>query len=128
MLVIVPVSKERLFLAAADAVLMFHFLFAGIAAFGGFAVIFYLEFAWIQVPTVLWSAAITLMGWTCPLTPVEKRFRTAGGGVAYKGGFIQHYIGNAVYPRGMPRKLEITAGVSVLSGNAIIYAGIWLLS
>jgi hypothetical protein len=38
------------------------------------------------------------------------------------GGFIQHYVGRAVYPRGMPRRMELIAGVSILAGNALVYA------
>jgi hypothetical protein len=62
------------------------------------------------------------MGWTCPLTPLEKKLRTRAGQEGYAGGFIQHYVGRAVYPRGMPRRMELTAGISVLAGNAIVYA------
>ncbi len=62
------------------------------------------------------------MGWTCPLTPLEQRLRARAGQAGYAGGFIQHYVGRAVYPRGMPRRMELIAGVSVLVGNAIVYA------
>jgi hypothetical protein len=48
--------------------------------------------------------------------------RTRAGQEGYAGGFIQHYVGRAVYPRGMPRRMELTAGISVLAGNAIVYA------
>jgi hypothetical protein len=62
------------------------------------------------------------MGWTCPLTPLEKRLRTRAGQAGYAGGFIHHYVGRAVYPGGMPRRLELVAGYSVLAGNALVYA------
>jgi hypothetical protein len=45
----------------------------------------------------------------------------------YRGGFLQHYIGGLVYPRGMPRRLELVAGVSVLVGNSIVYSVVLLL-
>jgi hypothetical protein len=107
---------------AADLVLLFHFLFAAFAVFGGFLALCDSRWPWLHVPTVLWSSLVNLMGWTCPLTPIEQRFRAQAGQAGYASGFIQHYIGRAVYPRGMPRRLEWVAAVSVLAGNALIYA------
>jgi hypothetical protein len=107
---------------AADSVLLTHFLFAAFAVFGGLLVAFDSRWAWLHVPTVVWSSLVNLMGWTCPLTPIEKRLRVLSGQAGYAGGFIQHYVGRAVYPGGMPRRLELVAGYSVLVGNALVYA------
>jgi hypothetical protein len=107
---------------AADSVLLAHFLFAAFAVFGGILVAFDFDWAWLHVPAVLWSAVVNLKGWTCPLTPLENRLRVRSGESGYGGGFIQHYVGRAVYPRGMPRKLELVAGFSILAGNALVYA------
>ena len=109
---------------AADLVLLLHFLFAAFAVFGGLLSAFNLNWAWAHVPAVLWSSVVNLKGWTCPLTPIEKSLRTRAGQQGYPGGFIQHYIARAVYPRGMPRRLELVAGVSVLLGNIVVYAGV----
>jgi len=107
---------------AADLVLLAHFLFAAFAVFGGLLLLDNVQWAWLHLPAVLWSSIVNLMGWTCPLTPIEKTLRTRAGQVGYAGGFIQHYVGRAVYPRGMPRQMELIAGVSVLAGNALVYA------
>lgn len=107
---------------AADGVLLAHFLFAAFAVFGGLLLLVDVRWAWLHVPAVLWSSVVNLMGWTCPLTPIEKDLRARAGQAGYTGGFIQHYIGPAVYPRGMPRRMELIAGVSVLAGNALVYA------
>ena len=109
---------------AADFVLLAHFLFAAFAVFGGLLLLDDLRWAWLHLPAVLWSSLVNLMGWTCPLTPVEKNLRARAGQGGYPGGFIQHYVGRAVYPRGMPRRMELIAGVSILAGNALVYAGI----
>lgn len=109
---------------AADLVLLAHFLFAAFAVFGGALVAFDLAWAWLHVPTVIWSGLVNLAGWTCPLTPLEKRLRMLAGQTGYSGGFIQHYVGRAVYPGGMPRRLELVAGCSVLAGNALVYAAL----
>jgi len=107
---------------AADSVLLAHFLFAAFAVFGGVLVALNVAWAWAHVPVVLWSALVNLKGWTCPLTPLEQRLRALAGQAGYSGGFIQHYVGQAVYPGGMPRRLELVAGYSVLAGNALVYA------
>ena len=109
---------------AADLVLLAHFLFAAFAVFGGLLLLDDLRWAWLHLPAVLWSSLVNLMGWTCPLTPVEQKLRARAGQAGYAGGFIQHYLGRAVYPRGMPRRMELIAGVSVLAGNALVYAGV----
>lgn len=106
----------------ADLVLVAHFLFAAFAVFGGLLSFRDLAWAWVHVPVVLWSAIVNLMDWTCPLTPLEKALRIRAGQTGYSGGFIQHYIGQAVYPRGMPRQLALMAGFSILIGNALVYA------
>ena len=109
---------------AADCVLLAHFLFAAFAVFGGLLLLVDVRWAWLHVPAVLWSSVVNLMGWTCPLTPIEKDLRARAGQAGYRGGFIQHYVGRAVYPRGMPRRMELIAGISVLAGNAVVYAAI----
>jgi len=81
------------------------------------------------VPIVIWSSIVNLAGWTCPLTPLENRFRAAANGTGYEGGFVQHYIGPLVYPRGMPRRLELIAGVTIVLWNGVLYGCIyWWLS
>ena len=112
----------------ADLVLLAHFLFAAFAVFGGLLLLDNFQWAWLHLPTVAWSAIVNLKGWTCPLTPLEKSLRARAGQAGYDGGFIQHYVGRAVYPRGMPRRLELVAGVSILVGNAFVYAAIAALS
>jgi hypothetical protein len=107
---------------AADLVLIGHFLFAAFSVFGGALVVLDWRWAWLHIPAVLWSSAVNLMAWTCPLTPVEKSLRGRAGEAGYRGGFIQHYVGRAVYPRGMPRQMELVAGVSVLAFNLLVYA------
>jgi hypothetical protein len=107
---------------AADLVLLAHFLFAAFAVLGGLLLLIDVRWAWLHLPAVLWSSIVNLAGWTCPLTPIEKDLRSRAGQAGYDGGFIQHYLGRAVYPRGMPRQMELIAGVSILVGNAIVYA------
>jgi hypothetical protein len=113
---------------AANLVLLAHFLVVLFAVFGAIGVLVHPAWALLHLPAVLWSAMVNLAGWTCPLTPLENRFRIAGYGAGYEGGFLHHCIGPLVYPRGMPRQLELVAGVSILVWNGVLYGGIlsWL--
>jgi hypothetical protein len=109
----------------ADLILLAHFAFVGFAVFGGVLVYCSPTWLWVHIPVVLWSSAVNLMSWTCPLTPAEKYLRNRAGQAGYSGGFVEHYIGRLVYPRGMPRQLELVAGVSILAGNVFVYAAIF---
>lgn len=111
----------------ADLVLLAHFLFVVFAVFGGALVWFDVTWAWAHLPVVFWSSVVNLMSWTCPLTPLEKTLRVRSGQSGYAGGFIEHYVGSVVYPHGMPRQMELIAGVSVVAWNALVYAVILLL-
>lgn len=108
----------------ADLVLVGHFLFALFAVVGGFLVWFDWRVAIVHIPVVLWSSIVNLANWTCPLTPLEKSLRTRSGQTAYEGGWLQHQLDFLVRPLGMPRRLELVAGVSVVVWNLLVYGAI----
>jgi hypothetical protein len=110
---------------AAELVLLFHFVFVVLAVFGALGVLIAPGWIWVHLPIVIWSSVVNLAGWTCPLTPLENRLREASGGKAYEGGFVHHYLGPLVYPKGMPRRMERIAGVSILLWNGLLYGGIF---
>ena len=111
----------------ADLVLLSHFVFVAFAVGGGVLFHFDRRWAWLHIPVVLWSSIVNLASWTCPLTPLEKSLRAQAGRSGYSGGFVEHYVGQVVYPRGMPRQMELIAGVSIVVWNALVYACILLL-
>lgn len=112
----------------AGLVLAFHFLFVVFSVFGGFLVLWKRWLLWLHLPAVLWSSSVNLLSRVCPLTPLENRFRALAGEGGYEGGFVQHYLAPLVYPGGMPRRLELVAGFSVLGWNAVVYALVVALS
>jgi len=112
----------------ADVVLLSHFLFAAFAVFGGVLALCSPVWPWLHIPTVLWSSVVNLLSWTCPLTPLENTLRIRAGQTGHAGGFVQRYIGPVVYPRGMPRRLELVAGISVLAWNIFVYAIVFCLA
>jgi hypothetical protein len=106
----------------ANLVLSVHFTFVIFSVLGGFLVLWRRWVAWLHVPSVLWSSFVNLFSHVCPLTPIENRFRHLAGQAGYEGGFIQHYVAPLVYPGGMPRRMELIAGYSVLFWNVFVYA------
>lgn len=80
----------------------------------------------LHLPVVAWSSIVNLANWTCPLTPLEKSLRERAGQEAFEGGWIQHYLEPLVRPLGMPRRLELVAGISILVWNAIAYGIVWI--
>jgi hypothetical protein len=105
----------------ANLILVFHFAFVAFSVLGGFLVLWKRWITWLHVPSVLWSSLVNLFSHVCPLTPLENRFRRLAGQAGYEGRFVQHYIAPLVYPGGMPRRLELVAGFSVLIWNAFVY-------
>jgi hypothetical protein len=111
---------------AADAVLLIHFAFILFVLAGGLVVWRWHWLAWLHLPAVGWAALIELGGWICPLTPLENRLRGAAGASGYSGGFVEHYLLAAIYPRGLSRELHIALGVLVLLLNLLIYLLLWM--
>jgi hypothetical protein len=113
---------------AADLVLAAHFLFALFAVFGAFLILIDWRVVLLHLPAVAWTSIVNLADWTCPLTPLEKSLRERAGQQAFEGGWIQHYLEPLVRPLGMPRRLELVAGVSILVWNAIAYGIVWSIA
>lgn len=112
---------------APEVVLALHFAFVLFAIGGGFLGLLDRRWWLLHAPAVIWSAVVNLAGWTCPLTPLEQMLRKRASLVGYEGGFVAHYIAPLVYPAGMPRRLELTAAVSITVWNALVYGAILLL-
>lgn len=122
-----PARVSRLGRLAPEAVLAVHFLWVLFAVFGGLLLLADLRWVWLHAPVVIWSAVVNFAGWTCPLTPLEKELRRRASVAGYEGGFVEHYIAPLVYPGGMPRRMELTAGISISVWNAIVYGAVALL-
>jgi hypothetical protein len=111
--------------ALADALLLLHGLFIAWVVLGGLAVWRWPRLAWAHLPCAAWGAAVELAGWTCPLTPLEQRWRVAAGEAGYAGGFIEHYLAAAIYPEGLTRDVQVALGLAVVAINAAFYGAAW---
>ncbi|WP_455201057.1 DUF2784 domain-containing protein [Kaarinaea lacus] len=108
----------------ANIILIVHFLFILFALLGGLFLLRYRWVAWLHVPAFIWAALISFAGWVCPLTPWEVALRKAAGEDGYAGGFIEQYITPVIYPEGYTREFAITAGITVLLVNLLIYGAV----
>ena len=107
--------------ALADAVLVVHGLFIVWAALGAVAVWRWPKLVLLHLPALAWAVWIEVSGGICPLTPLENSLRRSAGQTGYSGGFIDHYVGGAIYPDGLTRETQwVIAGV-LLTINAVLY-------
>lgn len=110
----------------ADLTVLLHAGFVLFVIGGGLLVLWRRRVAWLHLPAALYGAAIELFGWTCPLTPLEVRFRRAAGRAGYAGGFIDHYVTDLLYlPAPVWEEVRVWLGLLVLAANAAIYAWVW---
>lgn len=109
----------------ADAVLILHALFIVFAVLGGLLV--YRKGQWkkplltLHLTCAAWAATVVIMGWTCPLTPLEQKLRLAAGHQGFSSGFIEHYLLAVIYPDGLTRGVQMALGAGVVILNALVY-------
>ena len=82
----------------ADLVVIFHLAFVAFVAVGALLAWQWPRLVRVDLAAVAWAAAIVAIGFTCPLTPLEKALRRRASGDAYHGGFIDHYLTGVIYP------------------------------
>ena len=109
----------------ADAVVLFHALFIVFVVLGGLLVLRWPRVAWVHVPCAVWGVIVEWMGWICPLTPLELRFRQRAGEDGYAGGFIEHYVIPVLYPGELTRTHQWVLGALVLLLNVWTYTRVW---
>jgi len=105
----------------ADLVLVIHFVFVLFVLFGAFLALYRPRFAFFHIPAVIWGTFVEIMGWICPLTPLENRLRRLGGESPYHGDFIERYLLPVLYPEALTRKTQIVLGLIAISVNLAIY-------
>jgi len=116
---------------AADLVLLAHLAFVLFVVLGGWLVLRRHWIAWFHIPAALWGATVELMGWVCPLTPLENQLRAASGSAGYDGSFIARYLIPVVYPTSLTRPIQIALGLAVVLINLAVYGMVirrWLSS
>jgi hypothetical protein len=105
----------------ADLVMVLHFGFILLVVFGGILALRWQRFALLHLPAVLWALFLELKpGTLCPLTPLEQSLRLRAGESAYRGGFIEHYLGPIIYPD-MSMHDQYFLGIGLFVLTVVIY-------
>jgi hypothetical protein len=104
----------------ADAVIVVHLAFVAFVALGGF-----LAWRWrwvwpVHLVAVGYGAGIVVVGWSCPLTDLERALREAGGGTAPTEGFVERWIEGVVYPGDLTPQVRVAAGVAIAVSWAVL--------
>ncbi|MBT8048055.1 MAG: DUF2784 domain-containing protein [Xanthomonadales bacterium] len=98
---------KTLFLAAADALLLIHVLFAAFAIFGLLVILLggifswsWVRNPWFRLAHLTGIAVVVLQSWLgviCPLTTWEMDLRTRAGDAVYTGSFVSHWLEELLY-------------------------------
>ncbi len=107
----------------ADLVLATHLVFVVFVAIGGLLLFRWPRAAAFHLPCLLYGTAIELVGWVCPLTPLEQRLRAVAGQAGYEGGFIERYASQLLYPADW-ETVHLWLGICLVLLNLLIY-GVW---
>ena len=100
-------ASSTIFLLAADAILLLHFLFVAFIVLG-LLLIFVgnvLAWSWVRNPwfrlTHLLAIGVVVvqswMSFICPLTVVEMALRSRADDATYSGSFISHWLEEILY-------------------------------
>lgn len=105
----------------ADMVVVIHLLFILFVLFGGLLLLIWRRLIWLHLAAVIWGVAIELLGWICPLTPLENWLRLKSLSSSYEAGFVEHYLIPIIYPQGLSREMQWVFAAVVIGVNALIY-------
>lgn len=76
----------------ASVTVLLHASFVIFVLLGGLALHRYTWVVWLHVPAVGYGILIQSIGWRCPLTDLEKWFRSLAGQPPYADEFLPHYV------------------------------------
>jgi len=110
---------------AADLVMVVHLAFVIFVIFGAFLAWRWSWMAWLHLPALVWAVVVTIMHWTCPLTPIEKQLREAAGESVWHGSFIDHYITPLLYPEPLGEAMTWTVLAALISLNLYAYGRLY---
>jgi hypothetical protein len=109
----------------ADAVVVVHVSFIVFVVAGGLLALRWRWVAAVHIPVALYGVVIELVGFTCPLTPLEKTLRRRAGSAGYEGGFVEHYVVPVVYPGEFTSSVKIALAALIVVANVIVYGIVW---
>jgi hypothetical protein len=88
--------------------LLLHFLWILFIVFGFVFALKGSKLAFVHLGGLLFSLAINLFGWYCPLTYLENYlYHLQGARLGYGGSFIIHYLEMLIYPDVAERSIRV---------------------
>ncbi|MGI9607855.1 MAG: DUF2784 domain-containing protein [Acidimicrobiales bacterium] len=105
----------------ADTTLVAHLAFIAFTVFGGFLARSRPWVRRVHPAVVAYGLTIQVVGFTCPLTPLENMFRTRSGQAGYDGGFVEHYLVSIIYPGELTLAMTIALATGLVGITAIAY-------
>ena len=110
-----------LFRLAADALLLLHLGFILFVALGALLALRWRWLVFVHLPALGYGLAIELIGWMCPLTPLEAVLheRALAAGVGPNG--FSRFIEALIYPAGLTREFQFLLAALLLVGNLLVY-------
>ena len=109
----------------ADVVVVVHALFIVFVVAGGLLALRWRWMAFVHLPVAVYGVVIELVGFTCPLTPLEKALRRRAGSAGYDGGFVEHYVIPLVYPGEFTSGVKIVLALLIVAVNVVVYTIVW---
>lgn len=109
----------------ADAVVLVHGAFVLFVVAGCLLALRWRRAALVHLPAVVYGAMIELIGFTCPLTPLEKSLRRRAGSEGYDGGFVEHYVVPVLYPGELTQRIQVLLATMLVLSSAAVYGVVW---
>lgn len=106
----------------ANVILLVHLGYLVYLTFGGFLAWRWRAMIWPHLVAAGWGVAVIVFEIPCPLTNWENQLRDRAGDATYEGPFIEHYLGDVIYPE---EHLD-SARWLVLAVVALSWAGVGL--
>ena len=116
-----PMTVSLLYQILADTIVVIHLAFIIFVMLGGILAVFFPRVIWLHLPCVIWGVAVELIGFICPLTPLENIFRSRAGLEGYRGDFIIHCLEPVIYPEGLTRQIQMILAALVVLVNMCVY-------
>jgi hypothetical protein len=111
---------QFLFRSGAEAAVALHFAWIVFVVSGAFFLRRRRRWKWIHLAAIVYSVAIEVYGWICPLTYVEQWFWTKAGIESYEGSFVTHYLERIIYLQA-PQWLLVILAVALLVLTSTLY-------
>ena len=110
-----------LFRLAADALLLLHLGFILFVALGALPALRWRWLVFVHLPVLAYGLGIELIGWMCPLTPLEAALHDRALAAGFGPSGFSRLIEALIYPAGLTREIQVLLAALLLVGNLALY-------